>query len=117
MNEYILNEDHTVTKIGGLNEYFKWMRENPGAYKRQLEIRKIKQEHIGSYFVSTVFLGIDHSFDAESDPILFETMIFFEGKGKGTDDDLDSHLTRCGTYDEALEMHKEAVALVNKKLS
>jgi hypothetical protein len=51
--------------------------------------------------VSTVFLGIDHGFDVDGPPELFETMIF------GIEDD--SYQTRCNTFEEALVMHEDAI--------
>ena len=52
--------------------------------------------------VSTVFLGIDHSF-GRGRPLLFETMIF---GGKH-----DEWQDRCETWKEAEEMHKRACEL------
>ncbi len=52
--------------------------------------------------VSTVFLGIDHSFGGET-PILFETMIF---GGKH-----DQYQERYATWEEAEKGHKQAVKL------
>ena len=46
--------------------------------------------------VSTVFLGIDHSYGGGR-PILFETMVF---GGK-----LDQEMDRCSTWEEAEKMH------------
>ena len=51
--------------------------------------------------VSTVFLGLDHSFDPNGPPMLFETMIF------GIEDD--EYQTRCGTWEQALAMHEAAL--------
>lgn len=54
--------------------------------------------------VSTVFLGLDHSFiDRDSDnPLIFETMIF------GGKFDAHEYQTRCCTWDEAEAMHMRA---------
>jgi hypothetical protein len=40
----------------------------------------IKQDHVGDKMVSTVWLGLDHSFGDEGDPLIFETMIFEAGE-------------------------------------
>jgi hypothetical protein len=58
-------------------------------------------EAIGEIQVSTIFLGFDHA-RQEGPPILFETMIFGGG-------DLDGYQTRCSTWDEAMQMHANAV--------
>jgi hypothetical protein len=64
--------------------------------------RIVKQEDVGRYHVSTVFLGIDHNFAMTGPPVLFETMVF---GGSGDDEYCD----RCSTWDEALVMHEQAV--------
>ena len=56
--------------------------------------------------VSTIFMGLDHSF-GNGLPLLFETMIFGGLR--------DGYQTRCSTWEEAEEMHKAAVALVHGK--
>ena len=55
--------------------------------------------------VSTVFLGMDHSFDGGT-PVLFETMIF--------GGEYDQFQERYCTWDEAEEGHKVACELVSK---
>jgi hypothetical protein len=70
--------------------------------------RKVKQEHIGPFLVSTVFLGLDHNF-FEGPPILWETMVFLkdqEGVRYGDDIEMD----RCsGSREQALAMHAAMV--------
>ena len=56
---------------------------------------------MGDLWVSTVFLGLDHSFGESREPKLFETMIF------GMDDD--SYQVRSSTWELALEEHEKAV--------
>lgn len=51
------------------------------------------------YWVSTVFLGVDHSFGRSSRPVLFETMLF-DKNGESL------NMRRCSTWDEAVEQHK-----------
>jgi hypothetical protein len=74
--------------------------------------RHVASTRIGPIWISTVFLGLDHSFNFENDPrilpVLFETMIFRGGSG---DDSF-----RCGTWEEAEEQHREAVAMVRKEI-
>lgn len=73
--------------------------------------RIIAQENIGDVFISTVFLGIDHSFkfDQEESPVLFESMVFGGNELNGT-------ITRYHTYSEAKKGHHELVELVRKTL-
>ena len=67
--------------------------------------RIVKQEEIGEYGVSTVFLGMEHVGG------MFETMIFTE-----IDDELDQSFERSHTWDEAEKTHKRIVAEVRRKL-
>lgn len=65
---------------------------------------KTKDRHIGDtrqgkVRVSTVFLGLDHSFSGRSKPILFETMVF-----GGL---LDQSQDRYSTLEEAQKGHKK----------
>jgi hypothetical protein len=65
------------------------------------DARVVCQSEIGASLISTVFLGLDHQFGVGL-PILFETMIF-----AGNFSDL--YQDRCGTWQEAVEMHADAV--------
>lgn len=64
--------------------------------------RIVAQDQIGDYWVSTVFLGLDHSFGFGKPhvPILFETMVFIGEKNDGTQ-------VRYATWNEAAEGHAE----------
>lgn len=59
--------------------------------------RRVAQTMIGEARVSTVFLGLDHSY-GEGPPILFETMVF--------GGPLDQEEERCSTWEEAEAMHE-----------
>lgn len=63
---------------------------------------RIGDDRIGKCRVSTVFLGLDHNFFGNGDPIVFETMIF--------GGPLDSEQWRYATYSDAERGHQEAVA-------
>lgn len=65
----------------------------------------IGKDQFGSVSVSTVFLGMDHSFSG-GDPVLFETMIF--------GGEHDQYQERYCTWDEAEKGHQIACDLVNK---
>ena len=69
--------------------------------------RHVGLERIGRSEVSTVFLGIDHSF-GEGPPVLWETMVF---GGR-----LDGEQRRCsGSREQAEAMHQAMGACVRKK--
>ena len=75
----------------------------------------IKQEQVGKYFVSTIWLGLDHNLWSSGAPIIFETMIFNKSN-KEVQDPLHLNLARYSTIQEALEGHKEMVDLCTKIL-
>lgn len=65
--------------------------------------RRVARDTVGDAEVSTVFLGIDHSFGDSEKPVLFETMIF--------GGPLDQEMWRYCTWDEAVEGHAKALEL------
>jgi hypothetical protein len=58
--------------------------------------------------VSTVWLGIDHSFGGDEDPIIFETMVFGGPDGET--------IVRYSTEAAALEGHEVAVMLLRNEI-
>lgn len=76
--------------------------------------RRVATTEVGPLRVSTVFLGLDHSFSDHGPPLLFETMIFGAEAGSEWSE---SYCERCSTYDEAEEMHKQGVAAAEKMLA
>ena len=69
--------------------------------------RRVAGDRIAGIFVSTVFLGLNHNFSCEGDPLLFETMLFTEA-----DSDLnlaDIERRRYSTWDEAEAGHQETI--------
>lgn len=63
-------------------------------------------------FVSTVWLGIDHSFTGEGQPIIFETMSFDIDKKTGKIDWGGQYTTRYTKEEDAKKGHAEMVAKV-----
>lgn len=62
-----------------------------------------------NYWVSTVFLGVDHNFTSveETEPLLFQTVIW-----KNYNQEV--YQTRCSTWEQAEAMHSEAIAWVKQ---
>lgn len=91
-------------------DLFKWARWFEQAYTDGSMI--VRKTQVGGCWISTVFLGLDHSFNFKNDPdilpVLFETMIFRGGKG--------DEQWRCETWEEAEAQHNEAVALVRNAI-
>lgn len=96
---YILNDKHEAIPAD-LETWSIWFETSD---------RIVKQEAAGPnlvYFVSTVFLGLDHNFRGmlADEPLLFETMVF-DPSGNVR------HCARCSTWDEALEQHERVAKL------
>jgi hypothetical protein len=68
--------------------------------------RQVRDSMQGDVCVSTVFLGLDHSFSDHGPPVLFETMVFVNGSG--------SDCERYCTWDEAEAGHARWVMQVFK---
>ena len=85
-----------------VNAYAKWRRTKWNYI--------VRRTFFGEVLISTVFIGFDLNFVSNgkpslSDPIFFETMIFYNGY---TD-----YCKQCSTWREALAMHKAAIKYFN----
>lgn len=95
-NWYILNEDKTTRKSDDTTDDLVL------AYQSVEGNDKIvAQENVGNARVSTVFIGLDHSW-GNGPPILFETMVFRGGHGEECE--------RYCTWQEAEEGHRRVCA-------
>lgn len=101
MAKYYLLDANKIPYEVSLEESYKMYKD--------MDMKIVKQETVGDSKVSTVFLGLDHAWDGEDGPILFETMIF--------DGYYDEFQRRYKTYDEALQGHNDAVEMVNEYLT
>jgi len=107
VNKYVLKGREVVKFDGDLNAWAEWSCKE--------ENRRIASDIIDEHYVSTVFLGSDHSYGTLKAPIVFETMIF--GPDGRTIEGPDGHeyQERCCTYDEAEAMHADACLWVKKR--
>lgn len=94
---YIL-DGHTPIEEPDLMKWAKWFETGNRIVAKDTADIILDGEKVGKVDVSTVFLGLDHSFNDNDKPILFETMVF---GGK-----LDQDMSRCSTWGEAEIMHK-----------
>lgn len=91
-----LNKDHTTEAIF-FDEYHEYSKKN-------ITMKVVGKQKIGEDIeVSTVFLGINHAYNDNIEPILFETMVF---GGKH-----DEFMMRYKTWDEAIDGHKRTVEM------
>lgn len=84
-----------------LNKWATWLGD--------INNKRIKQYLINDVRVSTVFLGINHNFGGNGDPILFETLVF---GGKYNDE-----MYRYCTKEEAIKGHDKITLKVAKSES
>jgi len=98
---YTLDENNKPLVSTSIIEAAEWLENNP-------ERKAVKQEHIGDIFISTVFLGLDHSWNSDV-PVLWETMIF----GGPNDQEYQERYT---SYEDAVEGHKVAVQIAINSL-
>jgi len=93
-SDYYMLKDKVPVHV----EFMEWAR-----YFEKAE-RSVKQDVISKDVrVSTVFLGLDHRW-GPGDPLLFETMVF--------GGEHNHWMNRYCTWDEAVEGHDRAVAMV-----
>lgn len=84
------------------------------------DYRRVDLTEVGPYVVSTVWLGLDHSYLGQGPPVIFETMVFTRSAWYDeTDRDDPDHeplwemdARRYSTLSEAQEGHSETVLLV-----
>jgi len=77
------------------------------------KVRFHLRTEVGEYLVSTVDLGIDHSFGIGK-PLYYETMIFKKINGEVDWGDL--YCERYSTEEEAKEGHQKAIDYVKEHL-
>ena len=106
---YVLDRNNVAIPCG-LGTWAIWFEVEWRKHKRGEPAQTVvKQENVGEYFVSTVFLGLDHSFPelCESAPrALFETMVFPKHGQSGHDLWMD----RYPTWDTAARGHADVAA-------
>ena len=87
MMHYILNENKEIIEV----DLMTWAR-----FFEDIEKRRVAYHELDDVRISTIFLGIDHSFSLgpNTTPVLFETLCF-----------VDDEMERYCTYDEALAGH------------
>ena len=89
MSDKFKLEGHIPVPVDDLIEWGRWIEKAN---------RHVAQDRVGDVQISTVFLGLDHSFGQPGPPILFETMVF--------GGPLDSEMERYATWEEAEIGHK-----------
>jgi hypothetical protein len=87
-----------------LLEWGRWMQDAK---------RQVMRTDVCDYFVSTVFLGLDHRF-GDGQPLLFKTMIFLRAELNTGLTELVDYQRRYSDWTAAECGHEEAVRLVEQ---
>lgn len=93
-NNYVLNADGDAVATDDLLKWARWFEKAE---------RHLGKDTVGGVTISTVFLGIDHSF-GQGPPLLWETMVF-----NGEHDEAQE---RYSTKEDALAGHARWVGRV-----
>ncbi len=100
MSDFFILDGHTPVPAT-LHEWASWFE------KDDRHVARTRVEP--GFLVSTVFLGLDHSFGFGGPPLLFETMVFGDyGEAERFP------MLRYATWDEAEAGHAETVAIVQQ---
>lgn len=100
---WTLDENRNAVPTDDIHEW--------GRFTDDREKVTVGRTEVDRYFVSTVFLGMNHRFIDPGPPLLFETMIFDHGKPPG---DLDQWMDRYSTWDEAKAGHERVVTALTE---
>ena len=101
---YVLDADKNILATTDLKKWGEWFGSSPDRFLKQEYIKSGDQE----YFVSTVFLAVDHSYMGGT-PILFETMVLESGKMS------EVYMQRYTEYDEAMRGHEAIMSMLKEK--
>jgi hypothetical protein len=96
---YILDHERRPVRVSEMLDWARWLE--------QIDTRHVGDEQIGNVRVSTVFIGLDHSYYDDGPPLIFETLIF--------GGPLDGTMQRYSTWDDAEIGHKMAVKQVRER--
>lgn len=102
---YILGPDHKAISCPDTLRWAKWF---------ETADRHVAQTTVGSTWVSTVFLGIDHQF-GDGPPLVFETMTF-PLNANGERDASGEETYRYATWSDAEAGHAAVVKRLQKQL-
>lgn len=106
--QYILDDDGNPRLAHSGREWAEWFERSHKSKGKDNRI--LQQDLVGSVFISTVFLALDHNYYDDGPPVLWETMIFHDMP----DSAVDQYIQRYCTRDEAIIGHMKAVELVKQ---
>lgn len=99
-----LIDGHHYDRSGNPISFRDWARLI--AYSKGNPYKRVAEDTIGDYWVSTVWLGMNHNF-GDGPPLIFETMVFNQATGES-----DLECKRYPDEIEAMRGHNEMVEQV-----
>lgn len=100
MSWYKLDKNNNPVKARDIDDYMKWHDEN-------IDKVTVMRQDVDGITISTVFLGLDHSYPGDNTkPLLWETMIF--------GGEHDQYQERYYSFDDAVDGYFKALELVIK---
>ena len=111
----ILDENHNVIPVRSWQEWSEWSEK---AYQKTgISLRRVAETTINGWWVSTVFLGLNHGFGGP--PLWFETMVFEDKDSPPPPETgnkihalLNEMQWRYATWTEAKEGHETIVEMI-----
>lgn len=101
-----IRDGFILEKAVDLQEWADWFQK-ASETENSWPNRFVMRTWIGSIFVSTVFLGINHRYGPGT-PLIYETMVFLNWGN--------TYCRQCGTYREAVAQHRKALWLLPEML-
>lgn len=96
---FMIDKYGTITETFDVMFWARWLEETKDRF--------IQQDENKEYFISTIFLGLDHDFGMTGKPLLFETAVFSRIVADDTDKTLE--MVRHETLKQAKRFHKKMV--------
>lgn len=87
------------------HQYMSWIEWVNDVYEGDRDLKRVAQTTFGPWWISTVWLGLNHSFSDRHPPLIFETMVFHGGWD-------DFWTERYSTIQEAFQGHDRIVESV-----
>jgi hypothetical protein len=94
-----------------------WARLMQGKYDPDVKEKpwRVDETQVGPWWISTVWIGLDHNFGLGGPPIIYETMIFFHGDTEVDGEEVkvedwgEEYMERYATREAAQAGHDRAV--------
>ena len=108
VSEYYILDGREVKPVASYMDYHRW-RESLDKHTGPRFTLRVAADDVNGVHVSTVFLGLDHSF-GDGPPLVFETMTFDNRPAEQRT--CDQYAWRYSTLDEAEAGHAAVVAAI-----